>query len=187
MEFKVGDKVKIRVDLDAGMVYDGVDVTWDMLDYRGYTAKITKIANGDYHLDIDDGEFYWSDQMFEKVENTTKQTNFEHYLTELRQLNAEHVKLDKETMETHLKTNIGRDIQDPALFLEWLLESYEPAIVLTTVEYDVLKSFNEAGYGYCIWNELGALLAMQKKGYFKNVNHGLTVDEIIDKAVIKSL
>ena len=64
--FKVGDKVKIRKDLVAGKVYGGVDFIPPMVEFLDKEATITdKDYDGDFSLDIDDEDFYWSAEMFE--------------------------------------------------------------------------------------------------------------------------
>ena len=64
--FKVGDKVKIRKDLEEGKVYGGVDFIYPMYAFLGKEGTITDIDDdGDFSLDIDDEDFYWSIEMFE--------------------------------------------------------------------------------------------------------------------------
>lgn len=64
--FKVGDKVKIRKDLEAGKVYGGVDFIHPMLEFLGKEATITyREYDGDFSLDIDNDDYYWSSEMFE--------------------------------------------------------------------------------------------------------------------------
>lgn len=84
-KFKVGDKVKIREDLKVGCRYnDGCFFDQEMEKYKGKNAvikngriptylngneKIENANNYRYTLDIDNGEFYWSSSMLEKVED----------------------------------------------------------------------------------------------------------------------
>lgn len=69
MKFKVGDKVRIRKDLKSMERYNGISFTVEMEEYRGKVAKITKIIFDNYELDIDDGEWFWSDNMLEHIPN----------------------------------------------------------------------------------------------------------------------
>lgn len=77
MKFKIGDKVKIREDLVVDLLY-GCDVFMsEMSDYRGKEANITAIHHNYlkddvYSLDIDNGEWYWTDEMLEKTEKLEK-------------------------------------------------------------------------------------------------------------------
>ena len=64
MKYKVGDKVKIREDLVVDNVY-GVDSFVDeMKKYKGRTAIITGVSDR-YQIDINNGEWFWTDEMFE--------------------------------------------------------------------------------------------------------------------------
>lgn len=66
MKFKVGDQVKIREDLSLGKYYS-VHLSRSMLLNKGKEAKITYISPDDdtCHLDIDDGIWWWSEDMLE--------------------------------------------------------------------------------------------------------------------------
>ena len=71
--FKVGDKIRIREDLKVGRIYEGVDFVRPMLEFLGKEATITEIdGDGDYLLDIDNGDFFWSTEMLVKVGDTFK-------------------------------------------------------------------------------------------------------------------
>lgn len=71
MRYQIGDKVKIRDDLEEGeYYYDENDVYSDsvnetMVGFCGYVAVITGYSstNG-YRLDIDGSEWNWMDEMF---------------------------------------------------------------------------------------------------------------------------
>ena len=75
MKYKVGDKVKIREDLIVDVRYDGergykdtfVD---EMVPYLGKIATITMVRDrvGKYKLDIDGGDWAWTLDMLEDVE-----------------------------------------------------------------------------------------------------------------------
>ena len=72
MKYKVGDKVKIKSldwhnqtkDKDGNAGTDHCFVR-AMSEYCGKTAKIINDSNDRYRLDIDEGFFVWSDEMFE--------------------------------------------------------------------------------------------------------------------------
>lgn len=76
MKYKVGDTVKIRKDLIVnGHYYNdehtGVDYdsfAQGMKKYKGKIATITKCFSYDYKIDLDGGNYYWTDEMFEDVE-----------------------------------------------------------------------------------------------------------------------
>lgn len=84
-KFKVGDKVRIKEDLEVDCRYNnGCLFVQEMEKYKGNNAVIKnghipaylngnkKIKNANkyrYALDIDNGKFYWSSSMLEKVED----------------------------------------------------------------------------------------------------------------------
>lgn len=92
-KFKIGDKVRVREDLSCARDYfraDGtcLDCSKTMLKYRGEKATVVNIDKaGDYDLDIDCGEYYWTDTMLEPVK--TKQMK----LAEVSSLESMNVKV----------------------------------------------------------------------------------------------
>ena len=68
MKYKVGDKVKIREDLDINKMYGGWDCTNDMATCRGMITTIIKCNNDSYQIDADDGYYIWTDEMFEDLD-----------------------------------------------------------------------------------------------------------------------
>lgn len=72
--YKVGDKVKIREDLEIDRRYNKCLFIEDMEKYKGKIATITRVTTtqhdnfgkiSDYDIDIDDGDWCWTDDMFE--------------------------------------------------------------------------------------------------------------------------
>lgn len=71
-KFKVGDKVKIREDLEVDVVYGGAIFMEDMKEYRGMVATIISIDyDGKFTIDLDNGKWFWTNKMFEGSKNTT--------------------------------------------------------------------------------------------------------------------
>lgn len=66
MEFKTGDKVKIREDLLLHADYGRQDVTQDMLSYKGKIVTIKSEASreGEYFIEEDNAHWSWSEEMF---------------------------------------------------------------------------------------------------------------------------
>lgn len=84
-KFKVGDKVRIKEDLKVDCTYnngcyfvsemekykgkDAVIKAYHMLTYLKGNVEIKNASKYRYILDIDDGYWYWSSSMLEKVED----------------------------------------------------------------------------------------------------------------------
>ena len=65
-EFKIGDKVRLRDDLEVGEKYDGVVMLSGMEDLKGKELTIYYISeDGDYTFD--EANYYCSEEMLEKV------------------------------------------------------------------------------------------------------------------------
>ena len=72
MKYKVGDKVRVKSfewynskKLDYGFTIDDVTFDHQMSEYCGRLAIIEKLGIAYYRIDIDNGELYWYDWMFE--------------------------------------------------------------------------------------------------------------------------
>lgn len=66
MKYKVGDKVKIREDLDVDKIYGNWDCSADMARCRGMIATIVECYGNYYCIDVDDKCYNWTDEMFEE-------------------------------------------------------------------------------------------------------------------------
>lgn len=67
MKYKVGDKVKIRKDLEAGVQYGSQWFTNLMCKHRGKETTITKVLSNFYTLKVDDEMRHWSEEMLEPI------------------------------------------------------------------------------------------------------------------------
>lgn len=64
--YKIGDKVKIRTDLEIYKSYsNGYSFIPEMDTYRGKIATITNISPNSYLIDLDNEAWAWVDDMFE--------------------------------------------------------------------------------------------------------------------------
>lgn len=75
--YKVGDKVKIREDLEIDERYNELFFVKDMEKYKGKIATITRVSpiQRSYDIDIDDGEWSWADDMLKAcINNNTVMT-----------------------------------------------------------------------------------------------------------------
>lgn len=67
MKFKVGDKVRIRKDLEVGKMYGGLNIHEKKAEFLGKTTTVTAAWGREYSLDIDAGKWSWTDEMLEDV------------------------------------------------------------------------------------------------------------------------
>lgn len=66
MEYKIGDVVRIKDNLQVGEKYGGCNVIDDMLKYRGMVDTIEYIdKEGDYLLANDNNPYVWNKDMLE--------------------------------------------------------------------------------------------------------------------------
>lgn len=66
MEYKIGDVVRIKDNLQVGEKYGGCNVIDDMLKYRGMVDTIEYIdGEGDYYLANDNNPYVWNKDMLE--------------------------------------------------------------------------------------------------------------------------
>ena len=68
MKYKVGDKVKVKSDLKENTSYGGKIFVRDMAVYRGKNVEISKVHDDAYCIKESDREWFWTDKMFEPVE-----------------------------------------------------------------------------------------------------------------------
>lgn len=78
-DLKVGDRVRVRPDLEEGKKYYMKDIAIkhivndEMYELKGKIVTISEIRGSGYSIKEDDGEWYWTDEMFsERVEEVTR-------------------------------------------------------------------------------------------------------------------
>ena len=65
MKYKVGDKVRVRKDLNLASIYGKCLAVSDMLGYRGKVVTIAAVLHDSYKVEEDCETRYWADEMFE--------------------------------------------------------------------------------------------------------------------------
>ena len=68
MKYKVGDKVKVKSDLKENIRYGGQIFVRDMAVHCGKNVEISKVHDNAYYIKEADREWFWTDEMFEPVE-----------------------------------------------------------------------------------------------------------------------
>ena len=67
MKYKVGDKVRVKEDLEVGKNYGHYNVVEDMGKYKGKEFIINEVSRSYYRLK-NENWYYWTDEMLELVE-----------------------------------------------------------------------------------------------------------------------
>ena len=67
--YKVGDKVRVREDLEVGKKYGRQVFVDSMKRYRGEVTEVVSAWNDGYHLKEDDENWEWTDEMLEPIED----------------------------------------------------------------------------------------------------------------------
>ena len=69
MKYKVGDKVRVRSDLKINEDYGLQTFVREMSQYIGKVVTIQETYSNKYNIKEDNEEWYWTDEMFEGLEN----------------------------------------------------------------------------------------------------------------------
>ncbi|MBU5487007.1 hypothetical protein KQI77_02360 [Clostridium sp. MSJ-8] len=72
MKYKVGDKVKVREDLEVDKKYGNKDFIDLMEQYKGKIVTIASIESNYYVIEEDNGTWAWTDEMLESIEKGEK-------------------------------------------------------------------------------------------------------------------
>ena len=103
-KFKVGDKVKLRDDLEVGEDYGEITFLRDMKDLQGKELTIDRISRqGNYILK--EGRYYYSEEMLEKVTDTDDLLEFA-----LGKLNMTKEELRREYENSKTEKQIVEDV-----------------------------------------------------------------------------
>lgn len=68
MKYKVGDKIRVRKDLEVGEIYGNIDFIDLMEKYKGQIVTVISVGTAHYEIEEDNGTWAWTDEMLEPVE-----------------------------------------------------------------------------------------------------------------------
>ena len=143
-EFKIGDKVRLRDDLEEGEVYGGVTFLSGMKELQGKELTIDYIdKDGDYTFE--EGNYYCSEEMLEKVFSDGDLLEFA-----LGKLNIAKEELEKELREEYEKNKIDKQVVEHMKKRYNDLESNCSKTECNTCEVYKFKKRNGIGAGNCI-------------------------------------
>ena len=125
MKFKVGDKVRVREDLEVGKDYGNYYVVVeDMKEYKGKEFIIHEVWRNCYRLK--DIGYYWTDEMLEPIEREKNNMNIEElnleYKTKMDALMEEYKTKAKEITEAEepfIKEGQGYFIINDSFEIDW--------------------------------------------------------------------
>ena len=95
MKYKVGDKVRIREDLEVGTFYGDCLFTGGMQDLAGKVVRITYADIKSEHYRIDAYCCYWTDEMFEEDKKKMNDNDSNRILVSGNQVIAIHMETGK--------------------------------------------------------------------------------------------
>ena len=143
-EFKIGDKVRLRDDLEEGEVYGGIKFLSGMKELQGKELTIDYIdKDGDYTFE--EGNYYCSEEMLEKVFSDGDLLEFA-----LGKLNIAKEELEKELREEYEKNKIDKQVVEHMKKRYNDLESYCSKTECNTCDVYKFKKRNGIGAGNCI-------------------------------------
>lgn len=153
MRYKVGDKVKVRSDLKENIRYGGQIFVRDMAVHCGKNVEISKVHDDAYCIKESDREWFWTDEMFEPVEEMSA----EEAIKAFTEICGEHMcykcpvgKIDKDLNCREIK------IQKPEKVIEVLKEwkaSHEKKPIETEFAYVVRVIEDTGKVKRCVYEE----------------------------------
>lgn len=72
MKYKVGNKVKVRENLEVDKKYGTEEFVEEMEEYRGKIVTIDTVNKDDYYIEEDKQTWSWTEEMLEDVKNDNK-------------------------------------------------------------------------------------------------------------------
>ena len=143
-EFKIGDKVRLRDDLEEGEVYGGLTFLSGMKELQGKELTIDYIdKDGDYTFE--EGNYYCSEEMLEKVFSDGDLLEFA-----LGKLNIAKEELEKELREEYEKNKIDKQVVEHMKKRYNDLERHCSKTECSTCDVYKFKKRNGIGAGNCI-------------------------------------
>lgn len=143
-EFKIGDKVKVRSNLEVGKKYGGVVFLSGMEFLKGKELTIHNVSEEDDYT-FEECNYYCSEEMLEKVFSDGDLLEFA-----LGKLNIAKEELEKELREEYEKNKIDKQVVEHMKKRYNDLESHCSKTECSTCDVYKFKKRNGIGAGNCI-------------------------------------
>lgn len=142
MNYKVGDKVKVRKDLVVDKNYGGYDFVSNMEEFEGKIVTIESVDGDHYHIEEDKFEFKfgWVDEMFEPVITNWDKVK-ERIEEAIGEMNVNNWNANIFCNSIHA-TRGEKDCSGMACrnCKEWLKQPYQEPSILNDTEKEYLKA-----------------------------------------------
>ena len=79
MKLKVGDKVRVKNNLIKNEIYGSCIFVEEMKRYKDCVSKIVRIEGDNIYIELDNGHWYWNEEMLEKVNHEKKMSKCKIY------------------------------------------------------------------------------------------------------------
>lgn len=82
MKFKVGDKVRVREDLEYGFLYGAWCCNAKMISFKGKELTVEKVYDEFY--EVKENNWYWTDEMLEEVKKEVQEKTFREVIATIK-------------------------------------------------------------------------------------------------------
>jgi hypothetical protein len=185
MKYKVGDKVRVKKDLVIDSSYGREDFVEEMKSFIGKIVTISKVIDEEYMILEDDGDYAWTEEMFEGLANEApsivKRINNKHdilngLLNSDGSVDGEKLmeKLSKQSNDMAKGSHYEKSAMQPLEVSQVLLtkEQFEGALLFNIIKYRMRKKGQD---------EADAYKARQYAYWLEMVKEGRTINPSKDK------
>lgn len=180
MKYKVGDKVRVRKDLVIDSSYGREDFVSEMKQFVGKIVTISKVIDEEYMILEDDGDYAWTEEMFEGLANEApsivKRINNKHdilngLLNSDGSVDGEKLmkKLSNQSNDMAKGSHYEKSAMQPLEVSQVLLtkEQFEGALLFNIIKYRMRKKGQDEADAYKA-RQYAYWLEMVKDGHIIN-------------------
>ena len=184
MNYKIGDKVTVRKDLESGESYENITFNKRMEKYRGLTGTISDIFGKYYRIKEDKSEWFWVKEMFEPVGELIKIKEWED-LDEVENekykiivSGSNYLYICNNGHPNHYASYLVTDALSKQVALDWLRSfgfnvEFGKTIKLTRDEKEILDALVLLGLTYFYRTLLGTLIAKNNDMKYIELRNGV--------------